>query len=235
MPAHNSALVIERTVERLRGRLADRPAEIIVVENGSTDDTWDRCERIAQTWYSKDLSFVGLRSAKGIGNAYKLGAQHSRGQRVLLTADDLPFGFDDLDAADRLASEGRDLPPVIIGSKAHRDSVVERGKQRRYLAGGFGLLRRLILTTHVGDSQGTFIVDGELLRRLAPHVSEGGFLFTTELVLLAEQAGIRPLEVAVRLSADHHDHPSRVSARDIGSMALGVLRLRLRHLRRRTP
>jgi dolichyl-phosphate beta-glucosyltransferase len=154
----------------------------------------------------------------------------SRGVTVLLTADDLPFGFDDIDAGDALArSSGGCLPPIIIGSKAHPASRVGRGAVRGVLASGFGLLRRLILRTRVRDSQGTFLVDGNLMRRLAPQIYESGFLFSTELVYLAERIGLQPTEVPVRISVDHGEHRSRVTPSDIASMAIGLIRIRMRH------
>lgn len=228
IPAHNSGAVLETTVRRLAERFAGRPVEIVVVENGSTDDTAAVCEALADSWDSDGVVFVPLRSPKGMGNALRAGALASRGSRVLLTADDLPFGFDDLDGADRLERESGHRDPVVIGSKAHPDSVVDRGVARAVLTGGFAFLRRLILGTRTGDPQGTFLVDGDLLRALAPHLTEPGFLFTTELDYAVESAGIRPVEVPVRLADEHRGHASRIAARDVVQMARGLLALRRR-------
>lgn len=229
IPAHNSAMVIENTVARLTDRLAGRRAEIVVVENGSTDDTFDRAARIRAQWHTTDVDFVLLRSDKGMGNALRAGVQASRGAHLLLTADDLPFGFDDLDGADKLiAAEGR-LPDVVIGSKAHPESVVQRGAVRAVLTFGFATLRRLILGMRTGDPQGTVLVGGELARSLADDLVEPGFLFTTELVYVVERMGIRPVEVPVRLTADHAAHGTRISRADIVAMGTGLLRLRTRH------
>lgn len=224
VPAHNSSAVIEACIAQLRLRLSDRSAEIIVVENGSTDDTFERCTRLANNWTDPNVQLVILRCGKGMGNALRTGALASRGSYVLLTADDLPFGFDDLDAADRFAAASC-LPTVVIGSKAHPSSVVPRGALRTTLTWGFSLARRVLLGMRTGDPQGTVLIEGELLRGLASGMRECGFLFTTELLYAVERRGIRPVEVAVRLSADHGKHASRVAARDVLSMGLGLLRL----------
>ena len=187
IPAHNCSTLIADTVGRLAGRLSDRSTEIIVVENGSTDGTFDRCRELADAWRHPDVALVVAQSPKGMGNALRTGIGDSHGARVLLTADDLPFGFDDLDAEDRMASEGVEvLPPMIIGSKAHPLSDVQRAATRNVLTSAFANLRRWLLGSRVGDSQGTFLVDGPLIRRLAADVREPGFLFTTELVHVAE-------------------------------------------------
>lgn len=230
IPAHNSGGHLEQTVDQFAARLAARGAEIIVVENGSTDDTWMRCRRLADRWSVPTVAFIHLQSEKGMGNALRAGVRASRGSSVLLTADDLPFGFDDLDHFDRLAVTGAHTPPpMLIGSKAHPESVVERSALRSILTGGFSMLRSAILGMRTHDPQGTLIVDGRLVRELARSAVEPGFLFTTELVYLAERLGLQPIEVPVRLRASHADHQSRVSAGDMASMALGLIRLRARY------
>lgn len=224
IPAYNSSSVIEDTARRLAERLAGTGTEIIVVENGSTDDTFARCEQLAREWSADQVSFSVMQSEKGMGNALRAGALATRGRRVLLTADDLPFGFGDIDQALAMPDSS-----VVIGSKAHPDSQIERGALRDFLTWGFASLRRVILGMRTGDPQGTFIIDGELLRSLAPELEEPGFLFTTELVYRVEKLGIRPDEVAVELRADHASHDSRISRADVVSMGTGLVRLRGRH------
>lgn len=230
IPAHNSAAVIGDTVARIRERLHGTAAEIIVVENGSSDETLATCRRIADSWDGGALAFSVLQSPKGMGNALRTGILASRGTTLVLTADDLPFGFDDLEGLDRIEiSAGGRRPPVIIGSKAHPDSRVDRGLLRSVLTRGFAVLRRLTLGMRTGDPQGTLIIDGELGRALAPTLEEPGFLFTTELVHVVELMGIRPVEVPVRLRPAHRYHASRVSTWDALAMGVGLLRLRQRH------
>jgi dolichyl-phosphate beta-glucosyltransferase len=226
VPAHNSTSVIEGTLDALRCRLAGRSAEIVVVENGSTDGTRTLLEKVEESWPQAELDLVVLSSGKGLGNAYRAGIAASRGSRVVLTADDLPFGFDDIDAAERM-----DVGtfPVVIGSKGHRDSGVDRGRLRGVLSGGFSLLRRLILGSRTRDPQGTFVLAGEWARAVVPRLGETGYLVTTELCYLAERAGITPVEVPVRLVDGHGDHRSRITVRDVWQMGVGLLGIRRRH------
>ncbi|WP_070379980.1 glycosyltransferase [Rhodococcus sp. WMMA185] len=230
IPAHNSAAVIEQTVRRLADHLSGHDVEIIVVENGSSDDTFAICTRLAENWTAGPVSFRVLQSSRGMGNALRAGARASRGAHVLLTADDLPFGFDDLDGVEKFSAEdeGR-VPLVAIGSKAHPDSHVRRGILRGILTRGFAVLRRAILGMRTGDPQGTVFMDGELIRGLVPDLAEPGFLFTTELVHLVEQLGIVPAEVPVRLSEDHSGHGTRINRTDVLAMGMGLFRLRARH------
>lgn len=233
IPAHNSAGIIEACLAEIADRLrGDSPAEVIVVENGSTDDTPSVLSRLARRWVtdpvSESVELRVLTSAKGLGHALRVGIAASRGDRVVITADDLPFGFDEL-----TASTGVDLRrcPVVIGSKAHPASDIGRSPLRRILTVGFQLLRWLVLGMRTGDPQGTYVLDGRWARAVVGGLREPGFLITTELSYVAELSGIRPVEVPVRLRPSHDAHGSRVGfVGDAWRMALALLDLRRRRL-----
>jgi glycosyltransferase involved in cell wall biosynthesis len=228
VPAHNSAAIIRATVGELGARLSDRSAEIIVIENGSADGTPELLAELARDWAFPTVELRLLTSAKGLGNALRAGIAASRGERVVFGADDLPFGFDELDAADRLDPV---RVPVVIGSKAHQRSVIQRSVLRGVLSTGFLLLRFAVLGMRTRDPQGTFVLDGAWLRSVGPALAESGFLLTTEVCYLAERSGIRPVEVAVRLREAHDAHGSRIRMADVYLMGRGLFDIRARHRR----
>jgi glycosyltransferase involved in cell wall biosynthesis len=229
VPAHNSAGVIEGTLKELADRLAGTGAEILVVENGSSDGTFELLNQVRETW-TDDVELQVLQSPKGMGNALRAGIRASKGQRLFLGADDIPFGFDDLNTAEKL-----DLAenPVVVGSKGHPDSVTPRGLSRRILTFGFLTLRLVILGMRTRDPQGTFIIDGDWARKVEPRLTEQGFLLTTELTFLAEREGIRTTEIPVRLRESHDVHGSRIRLSDPIKMGLGLFTLRRKHPRKR--
>jgi glycosyltransferase involved in cell wall biosynthesis len=140
IPACNAANSLGETLARLVRLPGGTPEEIIVVENGSDDDTWNLLERLQKDW-ADECPLVVLRSEKGIGAAYRAGVAVSRGDHVLLTADDLPFGTSDVEAV--LAC--RSLPRFAIGSKAHPRSRVRRTVLRRVATRVFRVARRAVL------------------------------------------------------------------------------------------
>ncbi|MFB9906425.1 glycosyltransferase [Allokutzneria oryzae] len=226
VPAHNSANIIEATVRELGEKLAGGNAEILVVENGSTDGTGDVLARIAKDWSVPGVELRPLTSVKGLGNALKHGLLATRGEVVVITADDLPFGFDEYEAGLKV-----DLNRfrMVVGSKAHRQSDVGRGIVRWVATTGFHVLRTLVLNMRTGDPQGTFVLNGDWAREVAPRLTEQGFLLTTELVYVAERQGIRPIEVPVRLRASHGEHRTRIKIADVWYMGVGLLSVRRRH------
>lgn len=219
VPTRNGSAVIGDTLDTL-GRTLTAEDEIIVVENGSTDDTTAVLDRLATEW-SRPASLVITHSQPGLGEALRSGVLASTGRRVLLTADDLPFGLTDYERFIALPDDVL----VAIGSKAHPDSQVERSWRRAVQSRIFRFLREALLQSKVGDSQGTIWADGEWARSLAMVSRESGLMWTTELVLAAEQQGITVVEVPVSLSAAHETGSSRFRFSDAWRSVVGFTRL----------
>ncbi len=208
VPTRNGEAVLGATLEALAGRLVEGD-ELVVVENGSTDGTTPLLESVAQAW-DHPAALVVLHSEPGLGNALRAGVLASLGERVLLTADDLPFGFSDLDGFATLPPEA----VVAVGSKAHPASAVDRSWRRETQSAIFRWLRRALLHSAVGDSQGTIWVDGVWARSFAAVSRESGLMWTVEMVLAAEEQGLDVWEVPVALSEAHDTRASRFRLRD---------------------
>lgn len=219
VPTRNGEQVIGDTLATLGGALS-ADDEIVVVENGSTDGTTATLDGLVSAWAAAP-ALVVLHSDPGLGEALRTGLLATKGDRVLLSADDLPFGLTDLE-------QFRALPDdvvVAIGSKAHPDSQVARGWRRSLQSRIFRFLRAALLQSHVGDSQGTIWVSGAWGRTFARQSRETGLMWTTELVLAAEQQGIRVQEVPVTLSVGHEKGASRFRFSDAWQSVVGFTRL----------
>lgn len=229
VPACNAVRTLETTLDQLLQLPGGPPHEIVVVENGSDDGTWVMLERLRQTWEAP-TRLITLRSERGIGAAYRAGVAVTTGDRVLLTADDLPFGSSDIEAV--LAC--RALPRFAIGSKAHPRSRVPRSFTRRTATEVFRMARRVVLGLAIGDTQGTFVIEGELARRLVGGTTVPGFGMTTELVALAARHGTDAVELPVVLEG--HTSPTRVRFVVDGlAMLISLVQLRRRLGPRRRP
>ncbi len=222
VPAHNSGDRLRISLETLAAELDHHDVEVIIVENGSHDDTWDRAQQLSQQSYP--FPVLACQSATGLGAAYHEGIRRASGQVVLLTADDLPFGVSDIQAWRR-----RNLPQaLVIGSKAHRSSVVPRGIVRTLMSGGFRLLRLAVLGMRVADCQGTLFAPRSWLVEQLPKLQETGYLSSTEIVYLAQLQRLATVEIPVTLADSHASGQTRIRCRDIRDMAAGLLRLRRR-------
>lgn len=222
IPLHNSEGVVTRTVEAWMEFLPQEAGQVYLVENGSSDATWERCCQLQDRFGQHRV--VLLRSEKGMGNALDAGILATTEDYVLLSADDLPFGFTDVAAA----IEDGWSAPVLIGSKAHPNSEIGRSRKRELISSGFKLARQVVLFSRVGDSQGTYLIQGDWARQTAPRLQETGFLFTTELVYAAELQKTSIVEIPVRLAEHHGEKRTSISKRDVIDMGLGLLRIRSR-------
>lgn len=221
---HNEVDILEATVGRIVERLRAFPgSEVVLVENGSTDHSPELVRRLARELSCGDVAVVATESTTGFGHALRRGIEVSRGDLVVLTAADLPFGFSDFDQV--AASFAPD--EFVLGSKAHPDTRYSSSIARRVLSAGFRLLRQVLVGLRVGDSQGTVLVSGDWARSVCPHLDSGDYLVTTELAAFAARRGLRLREVPV--VGDAVRRPSSVHPLgDSIRMLRGLVRLRRR-------
>lgn len=222
LPAHNSGRRLAHAVEQLGGYSGDLELEAIIVENGSSDDTWQVAQELTLGGFG--FPVLATQSDKGLGNAYQQGIREASGDVVLLTADDLPFGLTDIESWERVGKPNA----LVVGSKAHPDSVVPRSFARNVMSFGYRTLRRLLLGMTVADCQGTLFIPADWAKANVDKLSESGYLSSTEIVYLAQVQRFPTLEVPVTLDAGHGSGKTRITPKDVASMALGLLGLRRR-------
>lgn len=220
VPIHNSESFLRQSVDFLC-ELLDRNKidyEVILVENGSHDSTHNVAVLLARDY---EQVYV-LQSSKGLGVALKTGMLFATKDYVWLTADDVPFGSSDLDQF----IKSHEMADLLIGSKAVRGSNVVRSWQRKLFTSVFSCLRRALLKSQVGDSQGTFFLERNLARDLTKRSSEGGFLFTTQLTFIAESKGLSILECPITFNEAGALRKSTLDFLGALDMFLGLIRIR---------
>ena len=118
----NSAAVIEAS---LRAAAAERPAEIVVVDNGSRDQTLDRVKAVAP-----EARLIALSSNSGFARGCNLGVAHSVSPYILFLNDDacLEPGY--------VAALARCLDANPQAASATGKLVTERGGERRIDSAG---------------------------------------------------------------------------------------------------
>ena len=87
---------------------------------------------------------------------------------------------------------------LAIGSRLSRHSRVVRGTKRELISRCYNLILRGTLFTRFSDAQCGFkAIRADVGRKLLPLVEDTGWFFDTELLVLAERAGLRIHEVPV--------------------------------------
>jgi putative flippase GtrA len=217
IPVHDEERDLGPSVRRLHAFLAGSfpfGFRITIADNASTDGTWLLARRLA-----RELDHVrAMRlAAKGRGRALRT-AWGASDAAVLAYMDvDLSTGLEALlPLVAPLVSGHSDL---AIGTRLRRGARVVRGPRRELISRCYNLLLHATLGTRFSDAQCGFkAIRADAARALLPLVRDGEWFFDTELLVLAERAGLRIHEVPV----DWVDDPdSRV---DLVATALADLR-----------
>jgi dolichyl-phosphate beta-glucosyltransferase len=207
VPAYNEESRLPATLERIAEHLAGRPnllpAELVVVDDGSTDATAHVAERFAAPT-GLSLRVVRLGRNRGKGAAVRAGLAASSGAWVLISDADLATPIEELGAL--LASGAA----VAVGSRGVRRELILRRQPlpRDTLGRVFNLGLRVLGLTRLHDTQCGFkLLEGVLARRLAAELRLDGFAFDVELLARAKRHGATVVEVPVRW---YHMESSRV-------------------------
>ena len=87
---------------------------------------------------------------------------------------------------------------IAIGSRLTASSRVVRGPKREFVSRSYNLLLRGCLGARFSDAQCGFkAMRADVARQLLPLVADTGWFFDTELLVIAERAGLRIHEVPV--------------------------------------
>ena len=199
MPAFNEATIIERSLNELLdgSRSRGEPFEIVVVENGSTDDT----ASIAAVVAARNPEVRVLhREHADYGNALRQGLLEARGDIVVnFDCDYYDIGFI-ARAIDRMrAAEGasESLPAIVVGSKRAPGADDRRSWSRRLVTTTFSTVLRTGFGLTVSDTHGMKALRREPLLPVVARCRFGRDLFDTELILRAERAGLMVVEIPV--------------------------------------
>ncbi|WP_262324000.1 glycosyltransferase [Acidiferrimicrobium sp. IK] len=221
MPAHNEASYLEEALRRAVTGLRERgdAFEVLVVENGSTDDTAAVAARMAAAM--EEVSVLSLPHAD-YGRALRAGFVAASGRQVINFDVDL-VNLEFVDAARKAAEQ--EAAAIVVGSKRGPGADDGRPVARRIVTAVFSTLLKVAFGLKVSDTHGLKLLEREAL---LPHVRTclfGGDIFDTEVVLRAERAGLTVTEVPVTVS---DGRPPRTSiARRIPRTLMGLLRLRV--------
>ena len=229
VPAWNEAARLPAYLDRVLAFLEARaqPYEVIVVDDGSVDDTAARVRQAMGV--HPTLSLHVLPENRGKGHAVRAGMGLARGALRLMADADGATPIAELARLEAAVQAGAD---VAVGSRAlAAPGLTVRARVHRRLAGTvFNRLVRLLGVRGVVDTQCGFkLFRGAVAEDLVTRVSTDGFGFDVEVLLWAQARGYRIAEVPVNWA----DQPgSKVGVlRDGPRMLLEILRARARVMR----
>lgn len=195
IPTYNEQHTIERCVQALLTHLATTPlqARITIADNASTDLTLTVADRLAS---EHELVRVVRVPSKGRGLALRT---------AWLQSDADVLVYMDVDLSTNLNALLPLVAPILsghsdlaIGTRLAPGARVLRGSKRELISRCYNLLLRAILGATFGDAQCGFkAIRAGTARALVPVVQDDSWFFDTELLVLAERAGLRIHQVPV--------------------------------------
>lgn len=199
LPALNEAANLPDLLTRIRTAMTSRnwEYEVIVVDDGSTDDT----APVAQTAAGTDMPLIVIRHGtnQGYGAALRSGFARATKDWVFLTDSDGQF---DIEQIDRLAVH-TEKGDFIIGFREHRQ---DHGG-RLINAWVFNRVVRLLFGLRVRDIDCAFkLMRRDILQQLP--LTSSGALISTELLIRAKHRHARIIEVGVSHFPRRHGVPT---------------------------
>ena len=226
IPAHNEERRLIPTLEKVSAFLRRQPysSEVLVVENGSVDRTYEVATEYARNWAALRV----LREVRrGKGLAVRRGMIEAQGQFRFLCDADLSMPIDQVQ---------RFLPPtladfdVAIATREAAESVVIGPPRRRRMGRVFNRLVRWAALPGLRDTQCGFkCFRIEAANSIFRRQRLEGMTFDVEVLVIARRLGYRIAEVPITWQ---YDPDSRVRlVRDSMRMTADLLAIRWNSLR----
>jgi dolichyl-phosphate beta-glucosyltransferase len=228
IPAFNEAERLPVTLHAVANRFSGVAIQIIVVDDGSTDDTAAVARKAKIDGLPVEL--VTLDRNRGKGAAVRAGIAVSEGDAVLIMDADLATSLDAIDVAfSRL-----ETADIVVGSRAVPGSSVTGSSAVRAMMGI--RMVRLMLQLQVHDSQCGFkMFRGDLARHLFSMSRVDGYAFDPEILRIAAIMGCSVVEIPVDWTAIEGSNirPVRDSLKSAGALLVTFFRLRPNRVRTR--
>lgn len=196
IPAYNESGRIERCLHETYEAMTELgpPFEIILVDDGSFDDTLSLARLAAEDL--ENVRVIGYPENLGKGFALIEGAMQAAGDLVLFVDADLEVHPRQLGLL-YAALIGLEAD-VVVGSKMHPSSTIDYPLKRKILSKGYFLMVWALFRLPLRDTQtGLKLYRTEALRRVAGRLLVKRFAFDLEALANVHRLGYRIAEAPV--------------------------------------
>lgn len=204
IPCYNESMRVDLMMqglaefeEKWKGRY-----EVIIVDDGSKDDTVQKTEAALSGKYAflaPKVQVERMPANGGKGSALKHGVTKAKGDYILTLDADMSTRPAELILWEkREKSLFNGAPAIYIGSRKHEDGKVEALKSRRFIGGIFNGVVQLFTTLQLKDTQCGFkLYSGDVARFLFGQMQSTGWSHDVELLYQADLNGIAIMEMPV--------------------------------------
>ena len=226
IPAHNEEKRLPNALEQIFRFLDAQSftAEVIVVENGSSDQTL----ALAQEFAQQDKRIRVLQSERGKGAAVKEGMLQARGEYRFMCDADLSMPAEEI---------AKFIPPTLedtqiaIASREAKGAVRYNEPAYRHLGGrGINFLIQILILPGLNDTQCGFkCFRADVAEVLFNKQTLPGWSFDIEVLYIARKYGYQVQEIPIHW---YHDSDTKVRALpDAIRMFQDIFRIHAKSLR----
>lgn len=231
MPAYNEGVRIFKNLQIAAAQVTPlaEQIEVIAVNDGSSDDTWQEMCRAAR--YDTRIRVINCASNEGKGNALRLGTGEAEGDYIAFCDSDLDLAPAQLDRfIEIMQKENAD---AVIGSKMHPDSHVDYPWIRRVYSYGYYFLLRVLFHLDIKDTQtGLKLFKAQTIQPVMRQVLVKRYAFDIEVLALIGRRKGRIVSAPIDLVFQRGGE-GRINWRDIFYMIWDTLavfyRLKILH------
>lgn len=212
VPAYNESKrigrMLDETLSFLKRKKSIEPEftfEIIVVDDGSKDDTCKIVEKYIREETSELMRLLKLSKNRGKGGAIRRGMMVARGSLLLMVDADGATEFscitDLISGLEGIKKNTNSGHGIAVGSRSHlvqSEAVVNRKWYRNILMHGFHFIVWFLCVKNIRDTQCGFkLFTRKTAQFLFSNQHVERWAFDVELLFLAERFGVPMVEIGV--------------------------------------
>lgn len=193
IPVYNEAKNIAILLDRVLAVKITYKKEIIIVNDGSTDETEEKIQKFIQNNNKEKIIYLSKING-GKGSAVKMGFEKATGDILLIQDGDLETYPEDYPALLQPFESGA---KVVYGSRIKGPSVDNRAFY--YLGGRFvSFVASVLYFTWITDQPNCFKIHHKDLKPLLLNTKSNGFDWEAEITAKVLKKGFKIIEVPVR-------------------------------------
>jgi glycosyltransferase involved in cell wall biosynthesis len=222
MPAFNESRMIAKAIRDVKKMFEslELDYEIIVVDDGSTDDM----SIVVGNLDDEKVRLVRYPVNKGKGYAFKTGFYHALGEYVFMMDSDSEVRPCDLRSFIRELQRS----DIAIGSKRHPGSTVHSPATRRFFSTGLQALAKICTGIKISDTQTGFkAAKSRSVYKILPLMSVKRFAFDIEFLTIATMLGLKIGELPVEIDLKKLAGPNKIFRTFVDLLGI-TYRLRVR-------
>ena len=232
IPAYNEEEVIVSTIDETVKVLEELNFnfEVIVIDDGSNDNTYIYVQENLK-YFNNKVTIKRYGSNEGKGFAIKHGCNYITGDYVLFLDADMDLHPSQINSF--LSIIKKEKTDLVLGSKRHKNSVVNYPFTRKILSTGYYFLIKILFGLPVKDTQTGFkLFRSEALKKCISKIVVKKYAFDLELLVILHKYKYKIVEGPIYLKPTRRYY-NRIGLKDIYHMFIDTIAIfyRLKFLR----